>query len=437
MQQRALVIDAPMDDARSGRRVVGAALAERRAASDKAYSSVEGGGHTGDARAQQSVRVRKQEDNWSMARVGGTHRIDVEYAWPESLQRPSDGVHVIYLDQKDWISLAKAASGHADGFQYRDAFEVLRNARVSRRAVIPLSVTHYMEMSGTKNARQRADVAKIMEELSGFASLIDRSLVMRLELEAVIDAIAPPGRKRTASLPLIGYGAAFAFGKSGQFRVRMGDRDVTDEVRHAYPGGSERFDRLIAIATLQLNRASLRGPVDDDDITRLTQYGWDPTTARRIAEQRARQEREQAARFDNPPAPHHRTPWRKERVRDVVRARYLIIEMMETVNEALAARRLRFEDVWTDELAARRVVDAMPSGDVCVSLMTEYHRNPHFRWRSNDIFDIDALSVAAAYCDFVVTDKQAADALRRSRVPNRTGSRILTDVNQLANFLRT
>ena len=107
------------------------------------------------------------------------------------------------------------------------------------------------------------------------------------------------------------------------------------------------------------------------------------------------------------------------------------------VNEALAARRLRFEDVWTDEVAARRVVDAMPSGDVCVSLMTEYHRNPQFRWRSNDIVDIDALSVAAAYCDFVVTDKQAADALRRGGVPKRTGSQVLTDVNQLRSLLST
>lgn len=140
---------------------------------------------------------------------------------------------MIYLDQKDWVNLAKAASGHADGSQYRDTLEVLRNATASRRVIIPLSVTHYMEMSGTKNARQRADAAEVMEELSGFASLIDRSLLMRLELEAVIDAFATPGRTRSASVPLIGYGAAFAFGKSGEFRVRMGDRDVTDEVRHS------------------------------------------------------------------------------------------------------------------------------------------------------------------------------------------------------------
>jgi hypothetical protein len=135
--------------------------------------------------------------------VGATHRIDVEYAWPQRLQRSSDGVHLIYLDQKDWVNLAKAASGHADGSQYRDVLEVLRNARATQRAIIPLSVTLYMEMSGTKNARQRAVVANIMEELSGFASLIDRSLLMRHELDAVIGASATSDRPLSASVPLV------------------------------------------------------------------------------------------------------------------------------------------------------------------------------------------------------------------------------------------
>jgi hypothetical protein len=72
-----------------------------------------------------------------------------------------------------------------------------------------------------------------------------------------------------------------------------------------------------------------------------------------------------------------------------------------------------------------------------VSLMTEYHRNPQFRWMSNDIFDIDALSVAVAYCDMVVTDKKAADALRRERVPERLGSQVFTNLDQLADVLRS
>jgi hypothetical protein len=63
-------------------------------------------------------------------------------------------------------------------------------------------------------------------------------------------------------------------------------------------------------------------------------------------------------------------------------------------------------------------------------------RNPQFKWTSNDIFDIDALSVAVAYCDVVVTDKQAADALRRGRFPERLGSQVFTKLDELADVRR-
>ena len=143
------------------------------------------------------------------------------------------------------------------------------------------------------------------------------------------------------------------------------------------------------------------------------------------------------ARFDDPPPiVDDTTQWRQERVRDVVRARYVIFELMDMVMESLEARGLEIEDVWSDPESLRRSVDAMPSADVCVSLMTGYHRNPQFRWTSNDIFDIDALSVAVAYCDFVVTDKQAADALRRRRVPERSDSQVFTSLDELAEVLQ-
>jgi hypothetical protein len=48
----------------------------------------------------------------------------------------------------------------------------------------------------------------------------------------------------------------------------------------------------------------------------------------------------------------------------------------------------------TDVDSVRRLVDAMPSADVAVTLFTEYHRDATFKWRRNHIFDIDALSVA-------------------------------------------
>ena len=62
----------------------------------------------------------------------------------------------------------------------------------------------------------------------------------------------------------------------------------------------------------------------------------------------------------------------------------------------------------------RGFADGMPSCRVSITLKTRYHRNPDHRWLANDIHDIDALSVAVAYCDAVFTDKAAWSNLSSS-----------------------
>ena len=56
-------------------------------------------------------------------------------------------------------------------------------------------------------------------------------------------------------------------------------------------------------------------------------------------------------------------------------------------------------------------------------MKSRYHRNPDRRWKTNDIADIDAMSIAYPYCDAILTDKEARaalvddPALRRIQVP--------------------
>jgi hypothetical protein len=280
--------------------------------------------------------------------------------------------------------------------------------------------------------RQREDLAQLMEELSDFFCLLPRALVMLMELEAVLDQSRPRVRGY-ATVPLIGKGTPFAVGKTGRFNVYDADgRMITDDVRASFPTGSDGFDRVMAQASVDLDRAVLRGPNDTAEEAQLISYGWKPRLAMTIGDQRAQQEQEQAARFsDKTLLPNDPTDYRRERVRDVIRARYVALELMEPVNDGLAARALEIGDVWSSVEASRRVVDAMPSGDVAVSLLTEYHRDPTLKWKRNHIFDIDALSVAVPYCDVVVADGDAIDKLRRSRVAERLGTPIFLSLADL------
>jgi hypothetical protein len=356
----------------------------------------------------------------------GLRRSETEYVWPTALVPPPESVRLIYLDLNHWIGLAKAAVGHRDGDRHRDALEAVREAKRSGSYTFPLSAEHYMEMSGIAHPRQRFDVAAVMEELSEFASLVSRTIVMRLEVEAAVDALARPRPQPYAAVPVLCQGVLQAFGKRGGLRVRdESGEDVTEAVRREWRGGPEQFDAWQADAERQLDRSVLRGPTDAE-APELRAVGWDPTTARRGANQRAAQEREQADRLAAEPR------WRRGRLRDVVSARYVALEINEMLAQALADRQLDLEDVLPDAESARRFVDSMPSADVCVSLTAAAHRNPQTKWTGNDVFDIDALSVAVPYCDLVVTERHARHPLEVSGAPGRCGTTVMATLAELA-----
>jgi hypothetical protein len=74
----------------------------------------------------------------------------------------------------------------------------------------------------------------------------------------------------------------------------------------------------------------------------------------------------------------------------------------------------------------------MPSGDVSETLITAAHRNPQKQWTANDIFDIDALSVAVPYCQVVVTERHAGRTLPVAGLPARLGTDVLATLDDLA-----
>lgn len=347
-----------------------------------------------------------------------------ELVWPAALLRPVDAV-LTYLDLNHWVALAKAAVGHRDG-RHAPALEALRALRATG-AVIPLSATHVMEMAAIGSRRQRRDVTSVMEELSGFDVLVSRAVVQELELEAVLDAFGRPRDVPFTSVPILGRGVLTAFGRVGGLRVRQREtgEDVTEEVRASWPEGPTAFDAFQEEAERSLDRAVLAGPQDDEEERELRVDGWDPMRALKMIDDNAAFEIELSNRLDQ------NLHWRRQRVRDVVSARHLAFELLEKLQAGLAARGLELEDVCGDPESARKLVDAMPTADVCVSLKAAAHRNPQTIWTHNRLYDIDALSVAVPYCDFVATDREALHALESEGVPQRMRTTVVATLDEL------
>jgi hypothetical protein len=358
------------------------------------------------------------------SRVGGDHT-GVPYLWPTSLRLPRRPPKLVYLDLGHWISLAKASGGHAGGRDYAEALTACTDAARAGRAVFPISDTIYIEVGKIASHRQRRDLREVVERLSGFKVVTARHVISAHEIEALLNHLVAPNPQPIVEMDYLDWGVARALGLVGGFSVQSAaGEDVTAAVRASHPLGPQGVDALLGHAELLLNRQVLEGPTPEEEPT-LREFGWHLARIREIGAKRAEQEIEQAARFDEEPQ------WRRGRIRDVVAAREILIEVNELLARGVAERGLALEQLFPKPQDARRAFDSMPSFDVAVSLKTELHRDSNHRWTSNDIHDIDALGSTLAYCDIVVTDKAIASAARRARLPERLGTTLLSSLHDL------
>jgi hypothetical protein len=350
--------------------------------------------------------------------------------WPSKLLRPPEELKTVYLDMNHWINLAKAAKGLPSGARYCAALEACRAARTAGKTVFVLAAAHYQEMTKIESPRQRRDLAELMEELSGFTTLVNRLTVMRLEIEEMLDHRLGPAAYPVDERHLLGLGVGHACAEPVQFRLKnTNDGSDATEIGRALLG-AEAFDNMMAAINLEVERELLRGP-EDEEIPDLQQnYGYIADIAEQIAQRRADQENDQARR-------HAGTPWaRGPKLTDVVLAREVLLELYDPLLAALQKRGHQGLRVLMPEREEARVlVQSMPSSAVSALLKAKQHRNPARPWTSNDVFDVDALSLAVPYCDIVVTEKNRWYDLRMAKVDEQMDTVVLRRLDDLVPLL--
>jgi hypothetical protein len=140
--------------------------------------------------------------------------------WP-ALRRPDGDGKLVYLDQKHWVHLAQADTGHPDGTCYAAALQAARAARAAGTALFPLSMVHYSETLKVTSVRHRSDLARLMEELSGFTALPARRLTALYELDAAVTAATGTPASTLPAIDLLGRGFRWAQGIRAAGRIVM------------------------------------------------------------------------------------------------------------------------------------------------------------------------------------------------------------------------
>jgi hypothetical protein len=351
------------------------------------------------------------------------------YGWPQTLRLPPRPPKLVYLDLNHWVALSKALAGHRDGDAYRDVLTGCLRALERGDAVFPISDSIYLEISKNGRYRQRRDLREVIETMSRFMVVISRSYISSHEIEALLDRIVGPSPRPANPMDYLDWGVARAFGKVGGFKVRSSTgKDLTAEVRESHPDGAAAFDLVLAKAELELNRRVIEGPAPGEE-SELRKLGWDPRAAFEVAERRAQQEIDQVRRFDQDPR------WRRGRIRDVVAAREILIEVNDALSRGLSVRGATLEAISLQLDDTQRAFDSMPSFDVAVTLKTAYHRDSRHRWVPNDIHDIDAMGSTLPYCDIVVTDKAVASHVKQTHLAERLDTVVVWRLADLLQYL--
>lgn len=360
----------------------------------------------------------------------GTRRSNTPHIWPTQIELPDPAVSVAYLDLNHWVGLAKAFVGHSDGRRFEATLAACIAAADEGSAVFPVSDSLFFEMSKLYRHRQRRDLRLVIERLSGFKCIMGRTEVSMLEIEAMLDEVAGPAHSTFGSVPYLGNGIATAMGVVGGFKVRNeSGEDVTASVADEFPGGAAEFMNLLESAELELNRKVIEGPSSPSEEAELRERGWRPYPHEESSAKRLQQEVDQVSVFNANPK------WRRGRIRDVIAAREVLIEINELLFDGMKRRGATLETVVDSVEAWRRACDSMPSFDVAVTLKAAYHRNPEHRWTTNDIHDIDALASTVPYCDVVATDKAAANTLSQSGCLRRFNTVVTAELRDVPALL--
>ena len=354
--------------------------------------------------------------------------VRLRYSWPLTLRVPQ-GPRIVYLDLNHWISLAKALSGHPEGHRDRNTLEELLHAAQRDRAVFPLSLSIYVEILKIREHRRRSDLRKVIELLGGFAVVSNRHVIATHEIAALLDDLVGPNPNPISPVNYLDWGVLRVIGMGGLKVVTREGEDVTSAARQRYSDGPEEFDRIVREGMVKLNRDVIDGPTPQNE-AEFRADGYRPDLILERYTEEAADEQAWARLLDG------ESRWRRGRLRDLVSAREVLFHINETLKTAANARGVHaFEDMLRNAENPRRAFDAMPSFDVAVTLKTAIHRNGQHRWTNNHIHDIHTLASTLPYCDVVLTDREMAAHVGRSKLDQRLGTSVLHNLDDLSALL--
>lgn len=334
----------------------------------------------------------------------------------------------VFLDRWVWIRLARAANGEPKEPGDSSILESVRDAAAGGVA-FPLTSTYYIESLTTKNPRQRTDLARTIASITNCSTLRRRRDLLRHQMLHAMHVHFGRPTFRPAPPEPLGVGVFWAMlGRQAPPRVNGPDGRVDPST---LPGGPGLLRRLAQFAEVQF----LAG-AKDDELDDLRKRGYKPEATIAAGDSRLAWEQAYVELLADD------DPISRDELRVRVQAREFIQEYLDLFNELLAEYRLSIDRLGSNTPSPRasrqRIVafaDDIPTLRLATDLKYHLFRDANKRWQTNDLYDIDAISIAAPYCHAILADAEMTNLLNRSRAGDRLGTTIIPNMGGLADML--
>lgn len=313
---------------------------------------------------------------------------------------------IVYLDQKDWIDLARVKNGlDTDGTRIQ-VLKSLEEAVARNKLLIPLSFSHFDETLRRQDKNSRVKLASLMASLSKGITMCPHKIIIDAEIR---NAILVRLGKNPLDLRswIFGKGVSHAFGSVGTLVRKEGTSgpDLPEEKHKEildYMNSPEAIVKVMEMA------------VATDENTKLYQE---------TVEQMEKNRREIAQRIkDN-----------DLRYRAAI-ATFLADFLGPMLFKCLNEFGLTIRDILTEE-TTREDMEAffrnMPSLYCSFILTNRRDQLLQRPIKPNDINDIGFLSMAIPYCDIVVTESMWASVARQEKLHQEYDTTLLSSVTEL------
>jgi hypothetical protein len=312
----------------------------------------------------------------------------------------------VYLDQRDWITLARQHYGLTDDDGIAAVLALVHEASAAGHASFPLSAAHYIETYHHRNPGRRQRLGAFMAEISRFHTIASAPDLLEAEVHTLICSMA--GVVPTHRPVPFGRGLAHAFGTDAP--PYFTDREL--EKRAVAQFGAEKvFEYFETIA--------LTGPD-----TQLPADGIALPT-REFAQRQLDLELDTARKL-------HDWGHTSDRAHRLVLAQETQ-DVLDHLNKEAETIGVDIQSVLNSKDSLTAFVLSLPAKGTICRLRMSGHEDPGFRWHIGDLNDITALGTAVGYCDVVVAEKHWGSVLRRHAAHIR--ARVTSSLDDLPQLL--